>query len=442
MNLYTVNVPDVSSNQPTMPLSFGKPKVVMDWTKDGGTSGILDGKWSSILPSSPGQARNNQRFDNSRFRASWAFATAHSSGEIRIHAFQVPNNQDDYSDVPTLPSDPLYEINYLGKSSKQDSREKMGSHPTPLCLALNWDNARRPFVSDGHSNSYPTPQRIVSSYSNGRVAIHDVVFLNHEDRGHEDSKQEVQIVERDSWHAHSMFTSPSEVWSACFAGANDTTTVLSAGDEGKLKFWDIRSTSRPIRVLENLFEAGVTCVSPHPRYEHLVACGSYDERIALFDARYIQTQPKAQPLFHTDKLGGGIWRIQWHPCNDHRVLVAAMHGGGRVLNIKGFDRYCRENRHYPMHGHTSRTQPTSLYHPAIALTASLESSTSFDTAEREASGMMMKAKVKKRFNEHESMAYGAGWLVCRHPKHQNSYFEAAASCSFYDRAAYLWDSVF
>jgi hypothetical protein len=49
-------------------------------------------------------------------------------------------------------------------------------------------------------------------------------------------------------------------------------------------------------------------------------------------------------------------------------------------------------------------------------------------------------KVMKSFTEHESMAYGADWLVCPHPT-RNGYFEAAASCSFYDRALFLWDTL-
>jgi hypothetical protein len=50
-------------------------------------------------------------------------------------------------------------------------------------------------------------------------------------------------------------------------------------------------------------------------------------------------------------------------------------------------------------------------------------------------------RVKKCFEEHESMVYGAAWLACPHPTQPGSYFEAAASCSFYDRAVYVWDSV-
>jgi len=114
-----------------------------------------------------------------------------------------------------------------------------------------------------------------------------------------------------------------------------------------------------------------------------------------------------------------------HPYNHHRVLVAAMHGGCRVMNIKGFDRYCREN--------PSSTPEDELQR--------LTFSSSWDSSALDG-GLPMYGKVKKKFCEHESMVYGAAWLACRHPCHPNSYFEAAASCSFYDRSIFLWDSVF
>jgi diphthamide biosynthesis protein 7 len=151
-----------------------------------------------------------------------------------------------------------------------------------------------------------------------------------------------------------------------------------------------------MQVLKDCFEAGVTCASHHPRREHLVACGSYDETVALFDVRYLSQKP----ICHSSKLDGGIWRIKWHPVSDDRLLVAAMHGGCRVLRLTGWD----------------------------------GDVVSGDTAN---AGI----EVTKKFTQHESMAYGADWLVCKHPT-QSGYFEAAASCSFYDRSVYLWDTVF
>eukprot|EP00797_Seminavis_robusta_P008400 Sro1595_g284690.2 (104) ;mRNA; r:14098-14409 len=95
-------------------------------------------------------------------------------------------------------------------------------------------------------------------------------------------------------------------------------------------------------------------------------------------------------------LGGGIWRIKWHPLEDDRLLVAAMHGGCRIVKMDQLN--------------------DTDHNPRFVLTAT------------------------KQFTEHKSMAYGADWLVCNHPTREG-YFEAAASCSFYDKAAFLWDTV-
>ena len=98
-------------------------------------------------------------------------------------------------------------------------------------------------------------------------------------------------------------------------------------------------------------------------------------------------------------VGGGVWRIKWHPstwsgessCRG-KLLVAAMHGGCRVVNFP-----------------------------------SLNSDVEEYTIEE--------ADVISEFTAHESMAYGADWIFV-----PNAGLEAAASCSFYDRKAFIWDS--
>mmetsp|Transcript_28364 Transcript_28364/g.83458 ORF Transcript_28364/g.83458 Transcript_28364/m.83458 type:complete len:82 (-) Transcript_28364:132-377(-) len=56
------------------------------------------------------------------------------------------------------------------------------------------------------------------------------------------------------------------------------------------------------------------------------------------------------------------------------------------------------------------------------------------------------AEIVAEFREHESMAYGADWLVPKRnggdggaltDSNDNSW--VAASCSFYDRQAFIWD---
>ncbi len=159
-----------------------------------------------------------------------------------------------------------------------------------------------------------------------------------------------------------------------------------------MKVWDIRQTQRPVhKVGDAEFEAGVTAISSHPSLDNIFAVGSYDEHVRLYDYRMMN-----EPL-STVSVGGGVWRIKWHPstwsgesrfCG--KLLVAAMHGGCRVVNFP-------------------------------SLNGNLEE---YATEE---------AEILSEFTAHESMAYGADWISF------SSELEAAASCSFYDRKAFIWD---
>ena len=155
--------------------------------------------------------------------------------------------------------------------------------------------------------------------------------------------------------------------------------------------WDIRQTRRPQHVIgDSEFAAGVTAISPHPSCSHVFAAGSYDEIVRIYDSR-----KKDEPMTKFT-VGGGVWRIKWHPSCRGKMLVAAMHGGCRVVNV-----------------------------PALNSTHQ-----NADGGDVYAGG-----EVLSEFTAHESMAYGADWLCFDTPSRE----EVAASCSFYDRRAFLWD---
>ena len=122
-----------------------------------------------------------------------------------------------------------------------------------------------------------------------------------------------------------------------------------------------------------------------------------DEIVRLFDARYLQ---KRKPLSQSEPLGG-IWRIKWHPLSPQRMLVAAMHGGCHVLD---FDK------------------------DKLLLAGGFDESPSAE------------CKSITTFTEHKSMAYGADWLICPPAVSGVTPSETALSCSFYDRALFLWDA--
>ena len=79
-----------------------------------------------------------------------------------------------------------------------------------------------------------------------------------------------------------------------------------------------------------------------------------------------------------------MWRIKWHPYDDNRLLLGAMHGGCRFVTIQGL-----------------------VEHVTIMEEEKLNS----ETMAEEGSTSNFKIIVEQEFTKHKSMAYGADWLV-------------------------------
>mmetsp|Transcript_9442 Transcript_9442/g.20434 ORF Transcript_9442/g.20434 Transcript_9442/m.20434 type:complete len:463 (+) Transcript_9442:125-1513(+) len=350
-----------------------------------GAPGILDGKWSDRLMSS----YNINDFQN-------YYATAHANGEIWIH--KVTNKTGDIAHDSKEESTNPFRATPAGKSVSPSENEG-------LCLALAWENMLYQNGDDNNSTTFDT--RIISSYSDGHTAIHRVT--ENASTSVENCTQTLEFTLEHHWDSHKMFTCPAEVWCANFIDSN---TVVTGGDEGSWKVWDLRQPLiKPVYHAKDDFDAGVTVLSPHPRRENLLAIGSYDETIALFDLRRMttasnSTNKRPETLYHSDSLGGGIWRCKWHPFEDNRLLVAAMHGGCVLGQFDGLGSPGTNDQENDMSTRIS-------------------------------------FNIQKQFTLHKSMAYGIDWLAYPGAKTESDNIaskgvEAAASCSFYDNAMYLW----
>jgi diphthamide biosynthesis protein 7 len=151
-------------------------------------------------------------------------------------------------------------------------------------------------------------------------------------------------------------------------------------------------SSADCRVGVSRFDAGVTCIQSHPNVEHLVAVGSYDATVRLFDSRK-PLKPLAQA-----QVGGGAWRVKWHPSpsRSNDLLVAAMHDGFKIVRFHDIGRQTDPSSH---------TDGTNW-------------------------GFV------RRYDEHKSLAYGVDWSYESWQDQPSQ--TLIASASFYDHALHLW----
>jgi len=158
-----------------------------------------------------------------------------------------------------------------------------------------------------------------------------------------------------------------------------------------MKGWDQRQGFDQPFFVNKRFDGGVTTIQSHPHIEHLIAVGSYDNKVRLFD-----TRKPLIPLTDVD-VGGGAWRVKWHPSVErkHDLLVACMHDGFKVVRF-----------------HPSSSAP--------------ENNILTDGTRHE---------ITQRFDQHQSLAYGVDWSFKRDDDEDSTLI---ASCSFYDCALHLW----
>ncbi|KHJ49408.1 WD domain, G-beta repeat protein [Trichuris suis] len=100
----------------------------------------------------------------------------------------------------------------------------------------------------------------------------------------------------------------------------------SVGDDQKLLIWDTRSSPKqqPLHIVE-AHTAEVNCLSFNPFSEYILATGSADKTVALWDLRNLKLKLHSFES-HTDE----IFQVQWSP---HNETILASSGTDRRLHV-------------------------------------------------------------------------------------------------------------
>jgi len=235
--------------------------------------------------------------------------------------------------------------------------EKVANTDNPtseLCCSLDW------------SNRIGNNTDIVVSRSNGYLTRYN--FSNSE------------IKQLNHWEGHKF-----EAWSAAFDQWN-TNIIYSGADDCLFKGWDTRMGTSTPTFVNKKHDAGVCTIQVNPHNENIMATGSYDTYLNIWDKRNM-----AKPIIH-HCTEGGVWKIKWHPRLEKKNYIAAacMYNGFHIYDIN------------------------------------LDSGIGENDAIKEIC----------TYDKHESIAYGVDW--CQY-ENENCSNQIIGTCSFYDHLFHIWE---
>ncbi|KAL0110506.1 hypothetical protein PUN28_013845 [Cardiocondyla obscurior] len=227
------------------------------------TSGVLDMKWLHVKD----------------VEARILLAVVDSIGYLQVYQLK-----DDGKKV---------ELKFITKLKVSDDEDVMA-------LSLDWSREKYT-VSDAVTNT-----NILVSDSAGQIS---------------------QFTWRETGDLTKDFTWPAHEFQAWIVAYDYCTPSIfySGGDDHKFLCFDVRTGSHPV-VKSKEHTAGVTSIHSNVSKSSLLATGSYDEGVRLWDKRNFK-----QPMSKIS-LNGGVWRLKWDSFTRRYLFAACMQSGFNIIN--------------------------------------------------------------------------------------------------------------
>uniref|UniRef100_A0A0C9QTQ2 methylated diphthine methylhydrolase n=2 Tax=Fopius arisanus TaxID=64838 RepID=A0A0C9QTQ2_9HYME len=228
-----------------------------------------------------------------------------------------------------------------------------------LALSLDWSTGRSCW-------NQSTEARITISDSKGFITVYSI------------SQEKLHCLGSQLAHQFEAWITSFNYW--------DTNVIYSGGDDCKFKWFDTRTGLKSVGS-NAVHTAGVTSLHSNVGKEYLLASGSYDEVLRLWDTRHLR-----KAISETN-MSGGIWRLKWDPFYHKYLFAACMYGHFKIID-------CQHNDN---------------------------------------------PKILEQLKEHESIAYGCDWsslskVQVKQKIDSDNYEDDAmlvATCSFYDHTLKL-----
>eukprot|EP00163_Fabomonas_tropica_P017897 TRINITY_DN3176_c0_g1_i1.p1 TRINITY_DN3176_c0_g1~~TRINITY_DN3176_c0_g1_i1.p1 ORF type:complete len:348 (+),score=34.53 TRINITY_DN3176_c0_g1_i1:322-1365(+) len=175
-----------------------------------------------------------------------------------------------------------------------------------IVLSMDWnDLARRGGSADSSTTDSGTGKlQCIVSHRDKALTLVDV------------SNQGGEVVQ--SWPAHDF-----EPW-ICAFDYWDRDVVYSGGDDCVFMAWDTRTDCSMPMFKNRAHTMGVCSLQSNPNVEHSLISGSYDETLRFWDTRSMR-RPLGEVV-----VGGGLWRLKWHPTISDLILTASMHNNFHI----------------------------------------------------------------------------------------------------------------